>query len=303
MGPQGARRVFLVRVVNDGNVRNTVRLHGTPTKRALRVRYLRGGRNVTAKLTGADGSRVRLAPGQARQVRMIVTVRRSAHPDTRPDAEVRAVWAGDERRVDTVRAVVRVLGDPAWFVGEPAGSCPMVRCVQTSPRVHTTGTGSSRSCSRRWTPGWSSTTPSVRTSRWGCGHPLSGSGWSPRRRRSPRGPSRTHRHSGRGLEHVPGSAANLWLGGCGGWSAGRARSGWPGSPIGCRWCWPGSRWSAWSPTTWSSCSTAACWSAPARYDASRPRTGSLAATPRSGAPGPRRRRTPPGLPGRSRPRQ
>ena len=108
MGPQGARRVFLVRVVNDGNVRNTVRLHGTPTKRALRVRYLRGGRNVTAKLTGADGSRVRLAPGQARQVRMIVTVRRSAHPGTRPDAEVRAVWAGDERRVDTVRAVVRV---------------------------------------------------------------------------------------------------------------------------------------------------------------------------------------------------
>ena len=30
---------------------------------------------------------------------------------------------------------------------------------------------------RRWTPGWWSTTPSGRTSRWGCGHRSSGSGW------------------------------------------------------------------------------------------------------------------------------
>ena len=44
--------------------------------------------------------------------------------------------------------------------------------------------------------------------------------------------------------------------GCSGGSDGQGRSGWPGSSTGCRSCWPGSRWSAWSPRTWCRSSTA-----------------------------------------------
>ena len=108
-GRRGSRRTFVTQVVNDGNARITIGLRARAAKKALRVRYVLGGKDVTGRLTGTDGLRIRLAPGQARQLKMKVTVRASAKPGSLPGALVRAVWLGDERRVDAVRAEVKVL--------------------------------------------------------------------------------------------------------------------------------------------------------------------------------------------------
>jgi hypothetical protein len=108
VGRPGSKRVYQVRVVNDGTTLNTIRVRGTWRGAGARLRYLRGGEDVTAQLRRPKGLRVRLAPGQARQLRMVVTVDRRHKRGKRVEAVVRAAWLGDARRVDVVRALVRV---------------------------------------------------------------------------------------------------------------------------------------------------------------------------------------------------
>jgi hypothetical protein len=60
-------------------------------------------------MRSATGQRVTLRPGRSSLVEVRVTVLRRAAYDSRKPATVTGTWTGDGARVDTVKAVVRVV--------------------------------------------------------------------------------------------------------------------------------------------------------------------------------------------------
>ena len=62
--------------------------------------------------------------------------------------------------------------------------------------------------------------------------------------------------AGRGADEPSAGGIAASPGRWDGSSGRRGRFGWPGSSTGCRWCWPGNGWSAWSTRTWCRSSTA-----------------------------------------------
>jgi hypothetical protein len=98
-----------VRVYNDGNVANTFRVKGTAPRAGSRVSYLAGSNNVTRAMRSRAGWKVRLRPGKFKLVTVRVKVLRRAEIGSRKPVKVQAIWTGDTTRVDTAKAVVKVV--------------------------------------------------------------------------------------------------------------------------------------------------------------------------------------------------
>lgn len=100
---------YFMRVQNDGNVTNTLRLTAGAPPRGTRVTYLMNGTDVTSSLRTTAGRPVRLAPGRRALVTAVVKVLRTARIGSVGTATVRATWTGDGTRVDVAKAVVKVV--------------------------------------------------------------------------------------------------------------------------------------------------------------------------------------------------
>lgn len=107
--PRAGIRTFYVRASNDGNTRNTFTLTGSAPRSGSRVRYLIGSTDITRAMRSATGQKVTLRPGRSALVEVRIKVLRRAAYDSRKPATVTGTWTGDGARVDTVKAVVRVV--------------------------------------------------------------------------------------------------------------------------------------------------------------------------------------------------
>jgi len=106
---RGQTRTFYARIYNDGNVRNVFALTGTRPPRGAKVRYLLGGKDVTAAMRSEAGVRLAVAPDRSGLVTVRIEVGPRAAIGTRKHALVTATWHGDSSRADTVRAVAKVV--------------------------------------------------------------------------------------------------------------------------------------------------------------------------------------------------
>ena len=104
-------RNFYVRVQNDGNVTNTVALHGTAAASGSSVLYYSGTTttNVTTVMRSSTGLRVSLAPGRSKLIRVRIKVLSTAVIGSLKPATVSGVWSGDGTRTDVAKAVVKVI--------------------------------------------------------------------------------------------------------------------------------------------------------------------------------------------------
>jgi hypothetical protein len=102
-------RTFYVRVYNDGNVKNSITLTGTPPSSGSAVSYLSGTTNITRGMRSAAGYRVSLAPGAHKLLKVRIKLLRTAAYGSLKTAKVTGSWNGDGTRRDTVRAVVKVV--------------------------------------------------------------------------------------------------------------------------------------------------------------------------------------------------
>lgn len=105
---RGTSRTLFVRVVNDGNVANTLIVRGSATGAGSRVHYLVGSRDVTRRMRSPAGWSVVLAPGQSQRIAVKVTVKPGARVGSLKVARVSGSWTGDATYVDLVRAQVKV---------------------------------------------------------------------------------------------------------------------------------------------------------------------------------------------------
>lgn len=105
----GTKRVFYVRVYNDGTVPNAVTLRGSASPAGSTVRYFRGSINVTAAMRSSVGLTFQLRPDEFRQVRVETTVGPLAAIGSLKRAAVTGSWTGDGTRIDRVRTVVQVV--------------------------------------------------------------------------------------------------------------------------------------------------------------------------------------------------
>ncbi len=106
-GQVGRFQSFEVRVTNDGTVRSTFTVTGSRSRPAAKVRYFVGALDISRAMRAPEGWTVSLGPHQHAVVRVAVKVRRDAGAP-RGTAWVKAVWRGDRRRADLVRAIVPV---------------------------------------------------------------------------------------------------------------------------------------------------------------------------------------------------
>jgi hypothetical protein len=102
-------RTFFVRVYNDGNTANAFTVKGTAPHAGSRVTYLAGSKNITRAMRSQAGWKIRLRPGTFRLVTVRVKVLRGAAIGSRKPVKVQATWTGDGTRIDTARAVVKVV--------------------------------------------------------------------------------------------------------------------------------------------------------------------------------------------------
>jgi hypothetical protein len=102
-------RTFFVRVYNDGNTANAFTVKGSAPRAGSRVTYLAGSKNVTRSMRSQAGWKVRLRPGKFKVVTVRVKVLRGAAFGSRKPVKVQATWTGDGTRVDTAKAVVKVV--------------------------------------------------------------------------------------------------------------------------------------------------------------------------------------------------
>lgn len=102
-------RSWWVKVENDGTAADTYRVRGPAKAPGVRVRYLLGRKDVTAKLSAKAGLRVSLAAGKTKLVQVRTTVLSTARVGSRAPVKVTATYAGGVTRVDAVKAVVKVL--------------------------------------------------------------------------------------------------------------------------------------------------------------------------------------------------
>jgi hypothetical protein len=102
-------RTFFVRLYNDGNTANTFTVKGSAPHAGSRVTYLAGSKNITRAMRSQEGWKIRLRPGKFKLVTVRVKVLRGAAIGSRKPVKVHASWAGDGTRIDTARAVVKVV--------------------------------------------------------------------------------------------------------------------------------------------------------------------------------------------------
>lgn len=105
---RGGTAAFSVVVGHDGNEAGTFVLRGPRTLKGTSVSYWVGRRDVTARVSSADGHAVTLAPGGRVTVALRAAVPRRAAAGTTTAVRLTATWSGDPAMTDTVRAVVLV---------------------------------------------------------------------------------------------------------------------------------------------------------------------------------------------------
>jgi uncharacterized delta-60 repeat protein len=108
---RGKKRVFYVRIQNDGQETNMFQALGSKNPSGAIVKFFRGtgSQNITKKMRSAGGFEVTLEPGKFQLIRLEITIRSSAVIGSRKQASVTGIWAGDSIRKDLVKAVVRVV--------------------------------------------------------------------------------------------------------------------------------------------------------------------------------------------------
>jgi len=115
---RGQKRVFYVRVYNDGTVPNAITVRGSASPPRSTVRYFRGSTNVTAAMRSTAGLTFQVqpvdpendpSPEEFRQIRIETTVGPRAGIGSLKPATVTANWTGDGTRTDVVRSVVKVV--------------------------------------------------------------------------------------------------------------------------------------------------------------------------------------------------
>jgi uncharacterized delta-60 repeat protein len=108
---RGKKRVFYVRIQNDGQETNMFQAKGSKNPSGAIVKFFRGtgSQNITKKMQSAGGFEVTLEPGKFQLIRLEITIRSSAVIGSRKQASVTGIWAGDSIRKDLVKAVVRVV--------------------------------------------------------------------------------------------------------------------------------------------------------------------------------------------------
>jgi uncharacterized delta-60 repeat protein len=108
---RGKKRVFYVRIQNDGQETNMFQAKGSKNPSGAIVNFFRGtgSQNITKKMRSAGGFEVTLEPGKFQLIRLEITIRSSAVIASRKLASVTGIWAGDSIRKDLVKAVVRVV--------------------------------------------------------------------------------------------------------------------------------------------------------------------------------------------------
>jgi hypothetical protein len=110
--PRGASRTFFVRVQNDGDARDTLRVRGCVDSAGFRVRYLQGAtgtKAITGKVVaGTYGTR--LAPGKRAVLRAVVRVTRDAKVGKVKTCRIDISSAAQPTRSDRVVAKLTVKG-------------------------------------------------------------------------------------------------------------------------------------------------------------------------------------------------
>jgi hypothetical protein len=107
---------FRIRLQNDGNVSDRIRVSGPGNKAHLIVRYYKGNRNITRKVKRGKYKTATLAPGETNVIRLVVTDRRPEYFGKTGYPAISRSWKVSVRSVteaskrDTVRAVVRATG-------------------------------------------------------------------------------------------------------------------------------------------------------------------------------------------------
>jgi len=107
---RGKKRVFYVRVSNDGNVANTFKVKGTTSPRGASVKYFLGttATNITTAMLSPSGYGVTLDPGLSQMVRVEIRLKATAVVGAKKAASVTAAWTGDRVIKDVAKAVVKV---------------------------------------------------------------------------------------------------------------------------------------------------------------------------------------------------
>lgn len=106
---RGTTRVFRIKLQNDGNVPDQLRIRGGRGNASFRVVYLKGRRNVTRRVVaGRFRTRV-LQPGGLQLIKLKVTVLAGASPGSARTWKVLARSTEDPSVRDAVKARVRVI--------------------------------------------------------------------------------------------------------------------------------------------------------------------------------------------------
>lgn len=107
---RGAKRVFYVRLQNDGNSSNIFRLKGSGSGSGHTVRYYKGTSttSITTAVVNGTYSTAAIAAGSTTLIRIEITIGSTATIGSVKSALLTGTWTGDGTRKDAVKASVTV---------------------------------------------------------------------------------------------------------------------------------------------------------------------------------------------------
>jgi uncharacterized repeat protein (TIGR01451 family) len=98
---------YTVRVQNDGNVTDTLRIKGTKSTKTFTVTYKAGKKNITKKTTKGTYRVRNLAPGASRLITITVTPKKTAKAGAKTPTKVTVTSTTDTTTTDTVKMTTR----------------------------------------------------------------------------------------------------------------------------------------------------------------------------------------------------
>jgi hypothetical protein len=108
---RGAKRVFYVRIQNDGAGQTEFTIRGTNSPSGATVKFFRGTSttDISAAMRSAEGYPVTLGAGSKQLIRIEIKIKSSAAIGSNKSAKVTASWDGTPILQDLVKAVVKVV--------------------------------------------------------------------------------------------------------------------------------------------------------------------------------------------------
>ena len=113
-GSPGWLMVYVLRLQNDGNVKEPFLITAQTSGTAMTIRYYNaatGGSDITSQVTGGGWTSSSLNPGATQGLRVEVTIPSSATDGQQNAVLVTATSSGDSSRKDAVKAVTKVDAD------------------------------------------------------------------------------------------------------------------------------------------------------------------------------------------------